>query len=250
MVLLNCIGLMKNNWNESIGDPFLQPSLDSFLLILGTDLFGRSIIVKLMFAINVAFQIGMVTVIVSTPFGLILGLISGFYGKTVDAVIRLVTTSINSIPTIMLVIVITFFLGKGFFALTISLTLTHWTTFTQVIRSEVMKEKQKDYVTASKLMKAHHFRILFGHILPNLTHLIWYHVAICFMSAIKSEVVFSFLGIGIQGTPSLGIMLDDARLELPRGNFAQFISVTCTTTMVILAFYLLTNSLKEETYDT
>jgi peptide/nickel transport system permease protein len=145
----------------------------------------------------------------------------------------------------MLLIAIVFVLGKGLGAIYFALGITAWVSLCRVIRGEFLKHKTRDYVLAAESVGASHFSRAFRHILPNVSHFVIIDVSIQFMSAIKAEVILSFLGIGVQGQPSWGVMIDDAKLELSRGAWWQLAAATAAMFFIVLAFNILGDSLRD-----
>ena len=145
----------------------------------------------------------------------------------------------------MLLISITLILGKGIFAVYIALGLTSWVTLCRLIRGEVMKHKEREYVQAAGAIGGGHFRKLFRHILPNVSHIIIINTSMQFQIAIKSEVILSYLGLGVQGEPSWGTMIDDAKLELVRGVWWQLAGATIAMFFILLAFNILGDALRD-----
>jgi ABC-type dipeptide/oligopeptide/nickel transport system permease subunit len=109
----------------------------------------------------------------------------------------------------------------------------------------VMKHKEREYVHAASAIGGGHFRKLFIHILPNVMHLVIINTSLQFQTAIKSEVILSYLGLGVQGEPSWGTMIDDARQELARGVWWQLAGATFAMFLVVLAFNILGDALRD-----
>jgi ABC-type dipeptide/oligopeptide/nickel transport system permease subunit len=136
-------------------------------------------------------------------------------------------------------------LGKGLFAVYVALGATSWVTLCRLIRGEVMKHKEREYVLAAGAIGGGHFRKLFKHILPNVSHIVIINTSMQFQVAIKSEVILSYLGMGVQGEPSWGTMIDDAKLELARGVWWQLAGATLAMFIIVLAFNLLGDALRD-----
>ena len=136
-------------------------------------------------------------------------------------------------------------LGKGLTSIYIALGLTAWAGLCRLIRGEVMKHKNREYVQAASALGAGHMRKLFIHIIPNVTHIVIIRTSLQFQVAIKSEVILSYLGLGVSGQPSWGTMIDDAKLELARGFWWQFIGATAAMFIVVLAFNILGDALRD-----
>jgi peptide/nickel transport system permease protein len=232
-------------WDAVVGGRYAPPSMDSLALCMGTDIFGRSVFYKMIHGTRIAMSVGLVSSMISLPVGVFLGAIAGYFGGWIDDLVVWFYSTLSSIPNIMLLIAITFVLGKGLGAIYVALGVTAWVSLARVIRGEFIKHKSRDYVSAAESLGAGHLSRIFKHILPNVSHFIIINLSIQFMSAIKSEVILSFLGLGVQGQPSWGVMIDDAKLELSRGVWWQLAAATIAMTGVVLAFNVLGDALRD-----
>jgi peptide/nickel transport system permease protein len=243
--LMAKFGIIATPWDRVIGAPYLAPSLDSLEMILGTDIFGRSVFYKVIQGTRIAMSVGLMSSLMSIPIGVILGALAGYFGGWIDDLVVWFYSTLSSIPNIMLLIAIAYVMGKGMTAIYVALGITAWVSLARVIRGEFVKHKSRDYVIAAESLGAGHLSRIFKHILPNVSHFIIINFSIQFMSAIKSEVILSFLGLGVQGQPSWGVMIDDARLELSRGVWWQLAGATIAMFFVVLAFNILGDSLRD-----
>ncbi len=239
------LGLIATPWDTSIGGAYDPPSLDSFTRWFGTDIFGRSVMYKVIHGTRVAMSVGLVSSLISVPIGLTLGAVAGYFGGWVDDLIVWFYTTLSSIPNIMLLIAIAYVLGRGITSIYIALGVTSWIGLARVIRGEFIKHKSRDYVLAATSLGATHRSRIFKHIFPNVSHFVIINLSIQFMSAIKSEVILSFLGLGVQGQPSWGVMIDDAKLELARGVWWQLGGATAAMFFVVLAFNIFGDALRD-----
>jgi ABC-type dipeptide/oligopeptide/nickel transport system permease subunit len=242
IAILAATGLIASDWASEVGGANLAPSAEHWF---GTDMFGRSVFAKVIRGTQIAMSVGLATSLIAIPIGVILGALAGYFGGWVDDFITWLYTTFSSIPNIMLLISITMILGKGIFAVYIALGATSWVTLCRLIRGEVMKHKEREYVQAAGAIGGGHFRKLFLHILPNVTHIVIINTSLQFQFAIKSEVILSYLGLGVQGEPSWGTMIDDAKLELSRGVWWQLAAATSAMFLVVLAFNLLGDALRD-----
>lgn len=242
VAILAATGMIASDWAREVGQSNLPPSAEHWF---GTDMFGRSVLAKVIRGTQIAMSVGLATSLIAIPIGVILGALAGYFGGWVDDFITWLYTTFSSIPNIMLLISITMILGKGIFAVYIALGLTSWVTLCRLIRGEVMKHKEREYVQAAGAIGGGHFRKLFLHILPNVTHIVIINTSLQFQFAIKSEVILSYLGLGVQGEPSWGTMIDDAKLELSRGVWWQLAGATTAMFLVVLAFNLLGDALRD-----
>ena len=242
VALLSFFGVIASEWSHEIGPSYAPPDRQYWF---GLDIFGRSVFYKTIKGAEVAMSVGFVTAILSALIGVVLGLVGGYFGGKIDEIIVWFYTTFNSIPYIMLLVAITFILGKGILAVYLALGLTSWVALCRLIRGEVIRHKNREYVQAAAAIGAGHYRRLFKHIFPNVFHIVIINFSLQFQIAIKSEVILSYLGLGVQGRPSWGTMINDAKLELSRGNWWQLAAATATMFIVVLAFNLLGDALRD-----
>lgn len=178
--------------------------------LLGTDNLGRDVFSRLVLGTRISFLVGFVAVFISFVLGSFLGLIAGYYGGWVDKVVMWFAGVIWSLPTLLLVLAVSFALGKGFWQIFIAIGLSTWVEMTRVVRGEVMSIKEKEYIQAAKVLGFSDFRILFRHVFPNTLNSV---IVICtanFASAILLEAGLSFLGLGVKPpVPSWGMMINE-----------------------------------------
>ena len=172
-------------------------------------------------------------------------MLAGYFGGLVDELIVWFYTTFSSIPGVMLLVAIAFILGKGTFTVFLSLGLTSWVGLCRIVRAEVMKHKEREYIQAANAIGATHTQKLVKHILPNISHLLIINFTQTFDSAVKAEVVLSFLGLGVVGRPSWGTMIDDSKLELARGVWWQLAAATIAMFFIVLAFNILGDALRD-----
>lgn len=245
IALLCAFDWIASPWDKVVGGSYEGPSFRSLETILGTDIFGRSVFYKVLHGTRVAMSVGLVSSLISVPVGVTFGALAGYFGGWVDDLVVWFYTTLSSIPNIMLLIAIAYVMGKGISAIYVALGVTAWVSLARVIRGEFLKHKSRDYVVAAESIGAGHISRIFKHILPNVSHFIIINVSIQFVAAIKAEVILSFLGLGVQGQPSWGVMIDDARLELSRGVWWQLAGSTIAMFFIVLAFNLLGDSLRD-----
>lgn len=242
IALLSFLGILASDWAKEVGASYSSPSKD---YLLGTDIFGRDVLKKVIHGTQVAMSVGLVSSLIAIPIGVTLGALAGYFGGIIDEIIVWFYTTFSSIPNIMLLMSIAFILGRGITTIYLALGLTSWVGLCRLIRGEVMKHKNREYVQASDAIGASHFRKLFIHILPNVTHIIIINTSLQFQVAIKSEVILSYLGLGVSNQPSWGTMIDDAKLELARGVWWQLAGATFAMFLVVLAFNILGDALRD-----
>lgn len=244
VAILAYFGVLAADWKEQVVEAgFSPPSMQHWF---GTDLFGRDVFKKVIHGTQIAMSIGFVTCLIAIPIGLTLGALAGYFGGWVDDLIVWIYSTISSIPRIMLLISIAFVMGRGLSSVYLALGLTSWVGLCRMIRGEVLKHKNREYVQAAGAIGASQARKLFVHIVPNVFHLVIIYGSLQFIYAIKSEVILSFLGIGVEaGQPSWGLMISDARQELARDVWWQLAGATFAMFFIVLAFNILGDALRD-----
>jgi peptide/nickel transport system permease protein len=242
IAILAALGVIAGDYVVEVGGSYEAPSWAN---PFGTDIFGRSVLAKTLKGTSVAMSVGFCAALLSTIIGVALGATAGYFGGLVDEIIVWFYTTISSIPYIMLLVAITFIFEKGLMAVYLALGLTGWVSLCRLIRGEVIRHKEREYVQAASALGGGHFRKLVRHILPNVFHIVIINFSLRFQIAIKSEVILSYLGLGVQGQPSWGTMIDDAKLELARGVWWQLAAATFAMFFVVLAFNVLGDALRD-----
>ncbi|MFH1421175.1 MAG: ABC transporter permease [Planctomycetota bacterium] len=239
------------NWifeNYDTPNPAESYQTPSFKHPFGTDIQGRDILARTIHGTKISMSVGLITAAIYIPIAIILGALAGYFGGLIDDVIQWLYQTLASIPDLLLLIALTFVLGKGLINVYIAIGITGWVGLCRLMRAEFMKHKERDYVTAAKALGAGHFRIMFRHILPNTLHIVIINFSLRFVSAIASEVVLSYVGVGVEpGKPSWGLIISGARAELARQPAVWWPLVSATIAMFIicLAFNLFSDSLRD-----
>jgi peptide/nickel transport system permease protein len=214
---------------------------------LGTDFFGRSVLQRAIQSTRVALVVGLSSTLLAVFLGVLLGSLAGYLRGWVDSFIVWIYTTLDSIPYILLLASFALALGQGLSNVFLALGLTTWTTLCKIIRSEVMKLQTSEYVLAARAQGFQTGHILFKQILPNLSHIILIQAGIIFVSVIKIEVILSYLGLGMEpGSPSWGLMIDDAKQEITRGIWWNMAAATFFMFGLILSVHLLLEALRKK----
>ena len=210
--------------------------------IFGTDIYGRDLFSRIILGTRVSLSIGLMAVFISNIIGILLGLVSGYYGGTTDKVIVWIINVFWSIPTLLLVIALSLALGKGFWQIYIAIGLSIWVDVARLVRGKVISEKNKDYIFASKVLGYNDIKILLNNILPNIISPILIFSAANFASSILLESGLSFLGIGSQPpTPSWGYMIKENYQYIIFGNSYLIVIPSIFLISLVLSFYYLSN---------
>ncbi len=193
---------------------FMPPGFadDSGVYVLGTDQLGRDILSRIIAGSRVSVLVGVVSVLIAGTIGVIYGLISGFVGGTTDTILMRVADGILSIPFIILVVAISGVVGAGLTTLILILGFTGWVTYARVIRGEVLKVREMDYIVAAYALGQNRVKVMFFHILPNVISSAIVLAAVQVGVTILAESSLSFLGLGVKPpTVTWGLMLADGR---------------------------------------
>ena len=225
--------------------PLAASPADGQTYLLGTDNLGRSVALRLAQGTRIAFYVGILTSLIAIPLGVLLGLAGGHFGGKTDSAVNWLCATVASMPGLLFILAIALVLGKGMAGLVVGIGLTTWVGTCRTIRAETLKHRDRAYVQAAKTLGYSPLRIMFRHILPNVAHVILIQFAIRFPSAVSTEVFISFLGIGVQGEPSWGIMINNARTRLWQGVWWEMTFTTLAIFLLVLVFNHLADTLRD-----
>lgn len=238
------VGQFWTPYSTTAMNPMAVDQAPSLAHLMGTDNFGRDIFSRVMNGCGSTFIVAVSTVAIGLTFGTIIGAVTGYYGGWLDNVIMRINDMILSFPSILLALIIISIMGPGQYNIIIALGILFIPSFARIVRSEMIRCRDLDFVRSAKIMGASDFRIIFVHILPNARVSILTAATIGFNNAVLSEASMSYLGLGIQPPePSLGRMLSEAQSFLMNTPWYP-IALGITIILIILGFSMVSEGLR------
>ncbi len=216
-------------------------------LPFGADKWGHDVIKKTIKGAETSIVVGLVAALLAVSLGTLFGAVSGYFGGFVDDLFNWFYSIFTSIPSILMILTVAAVLQqKGVGTIVLILGLTGWTGPYRLIRAEYMKHKAREYVMAADAIGASHWRKMFSHIFPNVSHVALVQMSILVVGFIKAEVILSFLGFGVPvGVVSWGSMLNEAQNELILGMWWQLTAAAMAMALLVTAFSLFTDALRD-----
>jgi ABC-type dipeptide/oligopeptide/nickel transport system permease subunit len=244
-LLASCVwlGFLGQGWAAVSGEQWESFGPDHFF---GTNLLGQDILQRTLFGAATAFEVGVIVTLFSIILGTVLGALAGWYGHSwLDEIILWVMGVLDSIPFYLFAAALAFALQGNYWAMHLAMIMTFWTGTARIIRGEVMRLKQRAFVEAARAIGLPGIVIIFRHVLPNTFHILLVQATIIFVAAIKTEVILSFLGLGIQDGVSWGLMLAESSQEVIAGHFGNFLAASLALFILLMGFNLLADALQD-----
>lgn len=213
--------------------------------LFGTDNLGRDLFDRLWIGGRVSLIIAFVGTLVECLVGIVYGGISGYFGGKVDNIMMRIVEILNSIPYLIVVILIAVRLGNGILPLLIALVITGWTGIARMVRGQVMQLKESEYVMAAKTLGASPLRIIFKHMLPNTLGVIIVYITFDIPSYIFAEAFLSFIGLGIQPPQTSWGAMASAGQQVMLFYPSQLIFPSLAIAITMLSFNLFGDGLRD-----
>ena len=225
-------------WMEGGEAPFL----------LGTDEQGRDVLSTILYGCRTSLTVAFGVVLVAGTFGMLMGLLAGFYGKLIDAlVMRSADVFYSFSTTLMAILVLGLLKQKGVLVLILAISLTDWVRYARTLRGSVLAIKEEDYIDAARAVGVPTPRIIFHHVLPNAVPPLLVVAAVDFGVVIMLEATLSFLGVGLPVTePSLGMMISLGRKYVYAGKWWLIVFPGVALTAIVVGINLIADWLREE----
>jgi peptide/nickel transport system permease protein len=211
----------------------------------GTDELGRDIFSRIVYGTRISMLVGLSVVLVSCSIGLFLGSVAGYLGGWFDEVLMRLVDVLLAFPGILLAIALVAFWGPGLDKLILALVAVGWVGYARLVRGQILKVKELDFVKAARSLGASGFHIIVRHLIPNIIQPVLVQASIGMAGAILAEASLSFLGLGVPPPlPSWGAMLNDGRSHLfDAPHLVLFPGLA--TMLAVLAFNFLGDGLRE-----
>jgi len=237
------LGLWGQGWSQVDGPMWAPPGPDHWL---GTNIIGQDIFERALYSTRTAFEVGLVVAVLSTLLGGLLGALAGYFSnRWADELILWLMGVLDAIPFFLFVAALAYALQGNPYAMHIAMIATFWTTTARLVRGEVIKLKNFEFVEAARAIGLPRRLIIFRHILPNTFHILLVQATIVFVGAIKSEVILSFLGLGVTDGVSWGLMIAESTQEVQAGHFSNFITASTFLFVLVMAFNLFSDALQD-----
>lgn len=232
----------KNPTQTKLEDRLTSPCME---YPFGTDEYGRCVLSRILYGARISLGIGFIVVIISGLVGIILGIVSGYYGGLVDSVIMRLVDATMAFPSIFLALVIAGILGQGLVSVAIALIVIEWTKYARVSRGSVLSTKEKEFVESARSLGAYDHYIMLCHIFPNIIAPIIVIGTLGIAYVILSVGTLGFLGFGPQPpTPEWGIMLNNGCKYMRTVPYLM-IFPGLAIMITVLAFNLLGDGLRD-----
>ena len=236
-------GLSGQEWSRITGGRWEPPGPAHWW---GTNLLGQDVMQRALYSTGTAFEIGLLVAVLSTALGAALGALAGWFRHSwIDEIVLWLTGVLDSIPFFLFVAAVAYAMAGSAWAMHIAMICTFWTGTGRLVRGEVMRLKEREFVEAARAIGLPTHRILSRHVLPNTLHILLVQGSLVFVAAIKTEVILSFLGLGVQDGVSWGLMLAESTQEVLAGQFANFIAASGMLFVLLMGFNMLADAFQD-----
>ena len=246
IALLVTFGLIGENWSQIGEENFEGISSQHWF---GTNVNGQDIFDRAIQGTKTAFEVGLIVAITATAIGGILGAIAGYFHRTIiDEVIMWLYGCIDAIPFYLFVAAVAFSLKETAlqpWGMHIAMIATFWSSTCRIVRGEVIKIRGLEYIQAAKAVGVGPLTIVRRHVMPNTSHILLVQSTIAFVGAIKSEVILTFLGLGIADGVSWGTMLSQSTGDVLRGHFGNFLGASGFLFILVISFNMFADALQD-----
>lgn len=233
-------------WDEAAKKYQTTETVKASTLPFGGDRLGRDVLAKAVKGAQVSILVGVSAALLATFIGTLLGAIAGFFGGRAGDFLEWLYNVFTAIPSILLIFAFAAVFPRGVGSVVLILGLAGWTGIYRLVRAEFIKHAVRDYVRSAEAIGASTSSRMFRHILPNVSHVVLVQLSIHVVGFIKSEVILSYLGLGVGvDQVSWGTMLAEAQSQLILGQWWQLAAATIFMAVFVTAFSLMTDALRD-----
>ena len=212
----------------------------------GTDFMGRDMFYRCIKGLSTSLVIGVLAAAVSSVIALVFGIASAVFGGWVDKLVTLCVDLCMGLPHLVLLLIISFMLGKGVYGVTAAVALTHWPSLTRIVRAEVMQIRSSQYVQAAYKMGKSRFQVAVTHIVPHVLPAYLIGLLLLFPHAIMHEASVTFLGFGLPAEmPAIGVILSEAMTHIVTGKWWLAVFPGLMLLLALILFDALGENLKK-----
>jgi len=243
IALAVAFGWLAGSWSVTGTAPWAGADSQHWF---GTNRLGQDILERALTGTLTAFRVGMTVTVSAIAIGAVLGGLAGWWhDNLLDDGLQYLMGVIDSVPIYLLAAALAFALGGGEAAMMSAMILSFWTATARLVRAEVARLRGQDFVLAARAIGLPLHLILRRHLMPNAGHLLLVQGTLTFVAAIKTEVILSFLGIGIQDGVSWGLMLAESTQDVLAGHFGNFAAASLLLFLLLLGLNLLADALQD-----
>ena len=233
-------------WEEKAKTYATSDTIKADTLPLGGDRLGRDVLAKAIKGTQISVFVGVLAAVLATMLGTVLGALSGYLGGKVGDFFEWLYNVFEAVPGILLIFAFAAVFGRGISTVVLILGLTGWTGLYRQVRAEFIKHSSREYVRSAEAIGASSLSRMFKHILPNVSHVILVRMGLLVVGFIKSEVILSYLGLGVGiEDVSWGTMLSEAQAELILGYWWQLVGATAFMCVFVTAFSLMADAARD-----
>ena len=241
-----CVCVPCAFWTEPYKVEYLNP-LKGFAKghYLGTDILGRDLFARLSQGIRISMQLSIVTAVACVVFGTVYGAVSAYFGGIIDTVMTRIVEILMIIPSMIYIILLMVVMGNSIKTIIIAMSLTRWLNYSLLVRGEVLKIKENEFVLASKSLGGNFFWITMKHLIPNTLNVIIIRLTTDIPSIVFTESFLSYIGLGVPlPQASLGNLVSDGLSGMSTYPYLFIIPATVLS-LITLAFNIVGDALND-----
>jgi peptide/nickel transport system permease protein len=205
--------LAPHDPTRAVAPTYGDPSPPSLAFPMGTDQLGRDVLSRVIYGARVSLTVGVAAMAMTVAIGVMVGLMSGFFGGAVDFVLMRLTDVMLALPALLLAMAVVAVLRPSLFSILLVIGLVSWTQVARVVRAETLSMVRRDFVIAARALGAPSLRLILRHVLPNVAPIIIVMAALGTSGTLLLDAALSFLGLGVPPpTPTWGRMIEEATL--------------------------------------